>query len=314
MIRNPLTWLNTMVTEPHYLFHYLLFFSYLSIRVSAASVLSPFIHHRLLYREIQAVLAFSVFASVKMVREETWEAFIADTLLYAKGLLLVFALFVDYHLALWYMVAFLVVFLGHAVIYILTQQPAFQVLGGCIPLTPLQLETSLTEGDTSRFWLVTVTPENVSLQSIRALKTSQVEFRALSLASCARTSQIFPELSITYSNKNLSFGVVDLGLFPNSADKFGISLQGSAALPTYILFDKNVEVARYPEADFEMKASHPPITKKALCQHFELDLRLIEYVGLMTGEEKVYLAFWQKKSDKPLSGEVLVLLSICVVY
>lgn len=27
-----------------------------------------------------------------------------------------------------------------------------------------------------------------------------------------------------YSNKNLSFGVVDLGLFPNTAEKFGISL------------------------------------------------------------------------------------------
>lgn len=253
MIRNPLTWLNTLVTEPHYLFHFLLFFSYLPIRVTAASVLSSIIHHRLLYREIQAVLAFSVFTVVKMVKEETWEAFIADTLLYGKALLLVFALFVDYHLALWYMAAFLV-------IYILTQQPAFQVLGGCVSLTPLQLETSLTEGETSRFWLV--------------------EFRSLSLASCARTSQIFPELSITYSNKNLSFGVVDLGLFPNAADKFGISLQGSATLPTYILFNKNVEVARFPEPEFEMKVSHPPITKKLLCQHFELDLRLIEYVNM----------------------------------
>lgn len=27
-----------------------------------------------------------------------------------------------------------------------------------------------------------------------------------------------------YSNKNLSFGIVDLGLFPNAAEKFGIPL------------------------------------------------------------------------------------------
>lgn len=30
-----------------------------------------------------------------------------------------------------------------------------------------------------------------------------------------------------YSNKHLSFGVVDLGLFPNVAEKFGISLGGN---------------------------------------------------------------------------------------
>jgi hypothetical protein len=29
-----------------------------------------------------------------------------------------------------------------------------------------------------------------------------------------------------YSNKNLSFGIVDLGLFPNAAEKFGIYLGG----------------------------------------------------------------------------------------
>lgn len=30
-----------------------------------------------------------------------------------------------------------------------------------------------------------------------------------------------------YSNKNLSFGIVDLGLFPNAAEKFGISVTGN---------------------------------------------------------------------------------------
>ena len=29
MIRNPFQWLNTVVTEPHYFFHFLVFFSYL---------------------------------------------------------------------------------------------------------------------------------------------------------------------------------------------------------------------------------------------------------------------------------------------
>ncbi|KAK8717908.1 hypothetical protein V6N13_045159 [Hibiscus sabdariffa] len=75
-----------------------------------------------------------------------------------------------------------------------------------IKLTPLQLEALLTEGNTSIFWLV--------------------EFRASFSSGCRRASRCFPELSITYSNKNLSFGIVDLGLFPNAAEKFEISPGG----------------------------------------------------------------------------------------
>ncbi|KAL6533950.1 hypothetical protein OROHE_013783 [Orobanche hederae] len=57
-----------------------------------------------------------------------------------------------------------------------------------------------------------------------------VEFRSLSASSCIRSSSFFPELSITFSNKNLSFGTIDLGLFPNAAEKFGITLGGGAIL------------------------------------------------------------------------------------
>uniref|UniRef100_A0A7C8YHG8 Thioredoxin domain-containing protein n=1 Tax=Opuntia streptacantha TaxID=393608 RepID=A0A7C8YHG8_OPUST len=238
MIRNRLTWLNTMVTEPYYLFHFLIFFSYLPIRISAASILSPQFSHHLLRREIQAFLAYSILAAVKMVRAETWEGFLADTLLFGKVFIFLLALIMDYHLALWYMSAF---------------------LGAANALTPLQLETTLTEGDTSKFWLV--------------------EFRALCSSTCVQNSRNFPELSITYSNKNLSFGIVNIGLFPNIAEKFGISLRGNVGLPTYILFENNVEVARFPAVDFEAKFSDPDITKKHLSQLFELDRLLIEYVN-----------------------------------
>ncbi|KAF3446398.1 hypothetical protein FNV43_RR11577 [Rhamnella rubrinervis] len=203
--------------------------------------------------EIQAVLTFSLLIAIKIVREETWEAFIADTLFFAKVFLVVLALIVDYHLALWYIVVFLV-------IYISTQQPAFQGLGTYSKLTPLQLEAILTEGNTSRLWLV--------------------EFRSSCSSACIRSSRCFPELSITYSTKNLSFGIVDLGLFPNAAAKFGISLGGGMSqLPTYILFENAAEVTRLPELDFEVKASHPPTTKRLLCRHFELDRHLLEYIN-----------------------------------
>ncbi|KMT18059.1 hypothetical protein BVRB_2g032510 [Beta vulgaris subsp. vulgaris] len=252
MIKNRLQWLNTMVTEPYYFFHFLIFFSYISLRISTSSLFSPQISFHILRREIQAFLAFLIFASVKVIREETWEGFMADTLLFGKAFIFLLALYVDYRLALWYMLAFLV-------LYILAQQPAFPELGAVSTITPLQLETTLVEGDTSRFWLV--------------------EFRTLCSSTCVRNSRNFPELSVTYANKNLSFGTVDLGLFPNVAEKFGISLTGNVGVPAYILFENNAEVARFPGLGFEARVSHPPITKDFLSRHFELDRFLLEYVN-----------------------------------
>lgn len=243
---HPLPWLNLLVTEPFYLIHLLAFLSYFVARSSASQTLSSDFSHHLLRRELQAILTFLVLISVKMVREETWEAFIADTLFYAKGFLFAVALVIDYHLAFCYL-------LGFIVIYVVSQQPPYDGLGDSNQLTPLQLESLLTDGNSSRFWLV--------------------EFRSLCSSACIRTSRVFPDLSTIYSNKNISFGIVDLGHFPNAAEKFGLSLWGQ--LPTYILFDNAVEVARFPDFDSPM----PTITKKLLCQHFELDRRLIEYVS-----------------------------------
>ncbi|KAJ6406401.1 hypothetical protein OIU84_010009 [Salix udensis] len=62
------------LSEPYYLLHFLTFFSYLITRTSATSLLSPHLIHRLVYREIQAVLAFALLAAFKIVRDETWEA------------------------------------------------------------------------------------------------------------------------------------------------------------------------------------------------------------------------------------------------
>ncbi|KAF7817111.1 thioredoxin-related transmembrane protein 2-like [Senna tora] len=245
--------MNLMVSEPYYLFHFLCFFSYLVIRTSTTQVLAPSIAHHLLRRELQTLLVFALLLFIKGVREETWEALIADALFLGKICLFALAYTMDRRLAVWYILVFLV-------IHMLTQQPPFQGSGTSSKLTPLQLESLLTEGKTSRFWLV--------------------EFCASYSSACIRSSRCFPELSITYSNKNLSFGIVDLGLFPNAAEKFGISLGGSMGqLPTFILFDNAVEVARYPELDSDAKYFQPTITKGLISRHFELDRHLLEYVN-----------------------------------
>ncbi|KAK4803377.1 hypothetical protein SAY86_001580 [Trapa natans] len=252
MVDRAMEWLNTIVSEPYYLFHFLAFFSYIPIHCSASLVLTPDICSLLLYREIQAVLAFLMLTAVKAVRAETWEELIADTLLFGKVFIVLVSLSIDYRLALWYSVSFLVIFA-------LTLQPAYQGLVASSKLTPLQLETVLTEGSNSRFWLV--------------------EFHSSSSPLCIPASRCFAELALRYSNKNLSFGIIDLGLFPNVAENFGISLVTASQLPTYILFENATEVARFPEIDFETKPSHPHITKRLLARHFELDRLLLEYVN-----------------------------------
>ncbi|KAL8537247.1 hypothetical protein ACS0TY_012423 [Phlomoides rotata] len=231
---NPVNWMNRMVSEPYYLLHFLAFFSYIPIRCSVVHVFSPPRAALLLHREIQALLAFCVLVAVKVVKTESWETFIADTLFYAKIFLAAVTLVVDYHFTLWYALAFLV-------IYIIAQQPAYGGLGTTSQLTPLQLETLLTEGNTSKFWMV--------------------EFRSLSTSSCIRASSFFPELSITFSNKNLSFGTIDLGLFPNAAEKFGITLGNLHQLPTYILFNNGAGLSRLPEIDAEVKFFYTPVSK-----------------------------------------------------
>ncbi|KAK8473126.1 hypothetical protein PHAVU_001G063300 [Phaseolus vulgaris] len=243
--------LNRMVSEPYYLFHFLTFFSYFIIRTSASEVLAPHVIQHLLRREIQTLLVFAILAVIKGAKEDNWETFIAYALFLGKICLFVLAFTMDRHLAVWYILVFLA-------LHMLTQQPLFQGLGTSSKLTPLHLESLLTEGTTTRFWLV--------------------EFRSSYSPACIRSSQYFPELSITYSSKNLSFGIVDLGLFPNAAEKFGISLSGSMGqLPTYILFENAAEVARFPELDFEATYFHPTITKGLLSRHFELDRHLLEY-------------------------------------
>uniref|UniRef100_A0A0D9UXZ1 Thioredoxin-like fold domain-containing protein n=1 Tax=Leersia perrieri TaxID=77586 RepID=A0A0D9UXZ1_9ORYZ len=232
---HPFPWLDLAISEPYYFLHLVAFFSYFAARSSVPSADDADggeIHARLLRREIQAVLAFLVLFVVKIVKEENWEIFIADSLLYAKGLLLAVTLVINYWLTVSYLLGFLV-------IYAVAQQPPYDGLDHSNRLTPLQLEGLLTEEPTTRFWLV--------------------EFRT------------------SYSNKNISFAIIDLGHFPNAAAKFGISMWDH--LPTYILFDKATEVARFPEITSESKVFVPKVTKKLLCQHFDLDRRLIEYLS-----------------------------------
>ncbi|KAD4384507.1 hypothetical protein E3N88_24675 [Mikania micrantha] len=68
-----------MVSEPYYLFHFITFFSYFSIRFSTSQLFSPQFAGNLLHRDFERLSCF-----LQMVKEETWDGFVADMLLFAK--------------------------------------------------------------------------------------------------------------------------------------------------------------------------------------------------------------------------------------
>ncbi|KAF3618252.1 putative peptide transporter-like [Capsicum annuum] len=211
-------WLNLMISEPYYLFHLLVFFTYIPVRISAFQILSPARNSFLLKREIQVFVAYCVLTIVKIVRTESWESFIQDILLFAKIFLTAIALVLDYHLSLCRCIG-----VSLAVIHIIAQQPPYEGLG--------------------------------------TLAAPVVWFTLLRKASCEGTFVSYSFLCIRYSNANLSFGTVDLGLFPNAAEKFGIPFGSLNQLPVYILFENATEVARFPGFDSEPYVFGPTITK-----------------------------------------------------
>ncbi|KAH9799659.1 thioredoxin-related transmembrane protein 2 [Citrus sinensis] len=240
-----------VVSETYYLSHFMAFFSYFVVRSSAAAVLSPHIIHHLFYREIQAVLALSLLAAIKITREETWEEFIDNMLFYAK-------------------VITSESFFASSGSYCINNGLPFGSLvsggffrqNGCLP-------SVIYNG--FLFCYICMTGKNES---------GRLNFVPSVHPPVYVQAESFPSSQLRiYSNKNVSFGIVDLGLFPNAAEKFGISLGGSMGqLPTYILFENNAEINRFPAFGFEEKFSHPHITKKLIAHHFQLDRLRIESV------------------------------------
>lgn len=68
--------------------------------------------------------------------------------------------------------------------------------------------------------------------------------------SCVNFAPIFAELSAEYSLDNLRFGKIDIGRFPDMAQKYRISDSSlSRQLPSIVLFQNGKEVDRRPTTD-----------------------------------------------------------------
>ncbi|KAI3831391.1 hypothetical protein MKX03_003668 [Papaver bracteatum] len=101
-------WMNLVISEPYYVYDFIIFFSYLIVRTSAIQIFSSDFSYLLLRREIQAVLALLMLVTVKLVKEESLEGFLSDVFFFSKGFLIVVSLLSDIQLALCYMVVLFV--------------------------------------------------------------------------------------------------------------------------------------------------------------------------------------------------------------
>ncbi|KAI3851787.1 hypothetical protein MKW92_013335 [Papaver armeniacum] len=164
--------------EPYYVYHFIIFFSYLIVRTSAIQIFSSNFSYLLVRKEIQAKLALLML----LVKEESWEGFLSDVLFFSKFLLLI-----DIQLAL------------------LLHEPPYSELGHATRLTPLQLEVILIEGSALRFWLVTLNSSNC-IRTSRFISISRLLSRTPFLSPACFLALTLTLLSTGYSNKSLSFG------------------------------------------------------------------------------------------------------------
>ncbi|XP_066603170.1 thioredoxin-related transmembrane protein 2 homolog [Prorops nasuta] len=68
--------------------------------------------------------------------------------------------------------------------------------------------------------------------------------------ACVNFAPIFAELSAEFALENFKFGKVDIGRYPDAAQKYHVSdASTSKQLPTLILFKESREVERRPNAD-----------------------------------------------------------------
>ncbi|EFJ15405.1 hypothetical protein SELMODRAFT_422846 [Selaginella moellendorffii] len=236
--------------HPYYAFHGAAIISYLVLHHTVLRSAAPSARSRLEKWEMQAALSLGIVLAIRCVRRITWEVFLSDALLYSKALVALLAFMLDWRLLAWYLVIF-------AMLFLLCVQPAPSDEGNVLPLTPLQLENLLTDGN----------------QNIVRL----VEFGAVWSPRCVQLRRLFSEISVRYSKSGVQFSRIDLGRFPSVAAKYGIEFGVALRqLPTLIMFEGENEVCRLPERSYDGTFSAQSLSEKNIIQKFGLDAHMLQ--------------------------------------
>ena len=88
-----------------------------------------------------------------------------------------------------------------------------------------------------------------------------------------KTEELWAEISLKYSTKNLNYGKIDVDICETLAKNFKVAISGfSVQLPVLILFKNGVEVKRFPMLDKKGKSYQAKYySKKELIKYFELE-------------------------------------------
>jgi hypothetical protein len=82
--------------------------------------------------------------------------------------------------------------------------------------------------------------------------------------SCLNFEAVLPKLSIQYDLPHLKFGQIDIDVYPDLAEEFGVSKDpASFDLPTLILFQQGKEIRRLPELTITKEGTNNTKTNAA---------------------------------------------------
>eukprot|EP00898_Chlorokybus_atmophyticus_P006959 jgi/Chlat1/7264/Chrsp58S06874 len=214
-------------------------------------------HESMLGWEWKALSGVGVASATKVYRMSTLDGFLADALLYAKAGVLVMAWYLDKRALVWYLIVF-------GILFLLLKQPVYKGPGNISFLTPLVFSEEVLSPASPAAWLV--------------------EFYADWNGPCTHFQ---PVLAAMYSTETLKFGKLDVMHFPQLANEYDIDTAApTKQLPTFILFEKGKEVARYPPLAIKNSMSRVTYSQHHCIRAFELDRRYACSLGMLGRKER----------------------------
>jgi hypothetical protein len=214
------------------------------------------------------LLAFSLL--LKYRKTSTFDAFFSTFFLYTKTAIWVSCVICDTKAALWYSLAF-------AILFICFPQQEYSGPNKVIYLSGAEFEARVEKDTSSTMWLVC--------------------FYTTWADDCVQFSSLFSHLSLRYTQPHLQFAKVDVGFCSGVAETYGVDISTSSKqLPTLIMFEKGVA-----QPDFRL----PPVTaagatakkvvmnEEIVVRFFELEQRM-----LMGGSESSSAGSQQSKKKR----------------
>jgi hypothetical protein len=242
--------------QKYYLLNYLTILSYVAIRLFADKNLFFQLKSTetwtTLPREVEIGLSVLVVLVARYRSAPTLDHYVNTAVLFLKSLVIIYMSFVDKRYMVWYLIAYLVMFLS---------------LKGARYNGPHQIMTFLAPKDLEEI----VTGNNAN---------GDVDWL---IAACADWNPAwhnflptFAELSLRYTTEKVRFGCIDVAQYPELAEVYKINIGGmSNQLPSFLLFENKKETRRLPPLNSKGKVVKTLITKEGLIQVFQLDKRVL---------------------------------------